>query len=207
MGVGAPLGWCRLLRSNLNLPIDFTGRSEELLVILISVDRDRLEMTEIRDPTEIDRDRPEIDPRSEIGPRSTRDRPEIDDQIWSNSSSKLLVGRRSCFDPPTVTLCNRPSSHDGRVHTTQKHRKPLPATLHHARRARDGPVGRNPTSLALRPSPTRRPLHAKLRLRALRVCSCTSKRPPRCIAATPNARRVGCHVCLELPLLYINSNR
>ena len=31
-------------RSKLNLPIDFTGRSEELLVILISVDRDRLEI-------------------------------------------------------------------------------------------------------------------------------------------------------------------
>ena len=116
---------------------------------------------------------------------------------------KLLVGRRSCFDPPT--LCNRPSSHYGRVHTTQKHRKPLPATLHHARRARDGPVGRNPTSLALRPSPTRRPLHTKLRLRALRVCSCTSKHPPRRIAATRNAHRVGCHLCLEVPLLYINS--
>ena len=49
-------------------------------------------------------------------------------------------------------------------------------------------------------------LHAKLWLRALRVCSCTSKRPPGCIEATPNARRVGCHVCLELPLLYINSS-
>ena len=71
--------------------------------------------------------------------------------------------------------------------------------------ARDGPVRRNPTSLALRPSPTRRPIHAKLRLRALRVCSCTSKRSPRLIAATPNARRVGCNVCLEVPLLYINS--
>ena len=33
-----------VLRSKLNLPIDFTGRSEELLVILISVDRDRLEI-------------------------------------------------------------------------------------------------------------------------------------------------------------------
>ena len=41
--------------------------------------------------------------QDEYDPRSTRDRPEIDDQIWSNSSSKLLVGRRSCFDPLTVT--------------------------------------------------------------------------------------------------------
>ena len=74
-------------RCKLNLRIDFTGRSEELLVILISVNRDRLE----------------IDPRSEIRLTSTRDRSEIDYQIWSNSSSRLLVGRRSCFDPPTVT--------------------------------------------------------------------------------------------------------
>ena len=67
------------------------------------------------------------------------------------------------------------------------------------------PCGVIPTSLALRPSPTRQPLYTKLRLRALRVCSCTSKRPPRRIAATRNAHRVGCHVCLELPLLYVNS--
>ena len=38
------IGRVSLLRSKLNLPIDFTGRSEELLVILISVDRDRLEI-------------------------------------------------------------------------------------------------------------------------------------------------------------------
>ena len=62
--------------------IDFTGRSEELLVILISANRDRLE---IRDRTEID-------------PRSTPDR-------WPNLVElppNLLVGRRDSFDPPTV---------------------------------------------------------------------------------------------------------
>ena len=103
---------------------------------------------------------------------------------------------RKCNEIPQMTKGMasdlRHSSHDGRVHTTQKHRKPLPATLHHARRARDSPVGHNRINLALRPSPTRRSLYTKLRLRALRVCSCTSERPPRRIAATPNARRVGC---------------
>ena len=95
------------------------------------------------------------------------------------------------------------SSHDGCVHTTQRRRKPLPATLSHARRPRDGPVWRNHSIFALRLSPTRPSLYTKRRLRALRVCSCTSKHVPRHILPTPNARRVGCHVCLKLRLLFI----
>ena len=67
-------------RCKLNLPIDFTGRSEELLVILISVDQDRIEIetrSEIR--LRSIRYRFEIEPRSirdpiEIVSRSTRDR-------------------------------------------------------------------------------------------------------------------------------------
>ena len=51
------------LPPKLNLLLNFTGRSEELLVILISVNRDRLDID-----SRSTRDRPEVDPRS------TRDR-------------------------------------------------------------------------------------------------------------------------------------
>ena len=74
-------GW-----SKLNILLKFTGRLEELLVILISV---------VRDYTEID-PRSEIDTRSEIDPRST--------SKFGQYSPKLLVGRRNFSRPPTRHL-------------------------------------------------------------------------------------------------------
>ena len=80
--------------TKLNLPIEFTGRPEELLVNLISADP-RSTKTDI-DPRST-RDRPEIDPRS------TRVWPEIDMTKFGRFPLKLLVGRGKFSDPPTVT--------------------------------------------------------------------------------------------------------
>jgi hypothetical protein len=77
------IGRVSLLRSKLNLLLNFTGRLEELLVTLISVVRDQTEIDPIS----------EIDPRSEMDPRSTAK--------CGQYSPKLLVGRRNFSRPPT----------------------------------------------------------------------------------------------------------
>jgi hypothetical protein len=143
---------------------------------LISVDRDRIEIdprSEIR--LRSTRDRPEIDPRSDIRLRSCRDRPEIDDQIWSNSSSKLLVGRRNFFDPTLrpyncyVTDPPRTTGVSIRLRSTEK---PYPQRfIMHAEPA-TAPYGVIVSiwRFGRLRRPTRRPLYTKLRLRAFVGC-------------------------------------
>ena len=139
-----------------------------------------------------------------MGPRS-RDRAEIrprsGGQIWSKLAD-LLVGRRSSACNGYVT---DPSSHDECVHRTQKHRKPLSETLHHARRARHRTVARNQPHLALRPAPPRRPPHTKRWFRALAVIASGPGHPPRSTVTTRKTRRLACYVFLHGALLLINS--
>ena len=132
--------------------------------------------------------------RAEIRPRSGC-------QIWSKLAD-LLVGRRSSACNGYVT---DPSSHDECVHRTQKHRKPLSETLHHARRARHRAVARNQPHLALRPAPPRRPPHTKRWFRALAVIASGPGHPPRSTVTTRKTRRLACYVFLHVALLLINS--
>ena len=114
----------------------------------------------------------------------------------------LLVGRRSSACNGYVT---DPSSHDECVHRTQKHRKPLSETLHHARRARHRAVARNQPHLALRPAPPRRPPHTKRWFRALAVIASGPGHPPRSTVTTRKTRRLARYVFLHGALLLINS--
>ena len=139
-----------------------------------------------------------------MGPRSrdrTEIRPRSGGQIWSKLAD-LLVGRRSSACNGYVT---DPSSHDECVHRTQKHRKPLSETLHHARRARHRAVARNQPHLALRPAPPRRPPHTKRWFRALAVIACGPRHQPLSMVTTRKTRRLACHVFLHVALLLINS--
>ena len=135
-----------------------------------------------------------------MGPRSrdrTEIRPRSGGQIWSKLAD-LLVGRRSSACNGYVT---DPSSHDECVHRTQKHRKPLSETLHHARRARHRAVARNQPHLALRPAPPRRPPHTKRWFRALAVIASGPGHPPRSTVTTRKTRRLACYVFLRVALL------
>ena len=138
-------------------------------------------------------------------PRS-RDRTEIRSrsggQIWSKLAD-VLVGRRSSACNGYVT---DPSSHDECVHRTQKHRKPLSETLHHARRARHRAVARHQPHLALRPAPPRRPPHTKRWFRALAVIASGPGHPPRSTVTTRKTRRLACYVYIHVVLLLINSS-
>ena len=141
---------------------------------------------------------------AEIGPRSrdcTEIRPRSGCQIWSKLAD-LLVGRRSSTCNGYVT---DPSSHDECVHRTQKHRKPLSETLHHARRARHRTVARHQPHLALRPAPPRRPPHTKRWFRAFAVIASGPGHPPRSTVTTRKTRRLACYVFLHVALLLINS--
>ena len=135
----------------------------------------------------------------EIGPRSDRD-PVA--KFGRNLPTYILVGRRSSACNGYVT---DPSSHDECVHRTQKHRKPLSETLHHARRARHRAVARNQPHLALRPAPPRRPPHTKRWFRALAVIASGPGHPPRSTVTTRKTRRLACYVYRHVVILLINS--
>ena len=120
---------------------------------------------------------------------------------WPSAVRSTLSPRRRS------SACNGyvtdPSSHDECVHRTQKHRKPLSKTLHHARRARHRTVARNQPNLALRPAPPRRPPHTKRWFRALAVIASGPEHPPRSTVTTRKTRRLACYVFLHVALLLI----
>ena len=138
---------------------------------------------------------------SRLGQARIEIRPRSGCQIWSKLAD-LLVGRRSSACNGYVT---DPSSHDECVHRTQKHRKPLSETLHHARRGRHRAVARNQPHLALRPAPPRRPPHTIRWFRALAVIVSQPGHPPRSTVTTRKTRRLACYVPTLGPLT-VNSS-